>query len=419
MAGETDELVLGDLVSLTRGTTYQSALLGKPGPVLLGLASIQRNGGFRDDNLKTYGGDCPEKLTLHPGDIFVSLKDVTQAAELLGAVARVPNHIKAGRVTQDTVKLTFSRDDVSSRYIYWLLRTPAYREYCRAHATGTTNLGLPREDFLSFPIPRPTEREMSVVDLLDQLDDKIELNRLMNATLEATARTLFQSWFMDFDPVRAKLDGRKPSGMDLATASLFPNSFENEADGVVPKGWSLGTVKDAFELTMGQSPPGNTYNEIGEGMPFYQGRTDFGFRFPTRRMFCTAPTRYAKPGDTLVSVRAPVGDINMADEECCIGRGVAAVRHKSGAISYTYHSMANLYPDFAAYEAEGTVFGSINKQSFENLRCIVPPTGIVAAYEKIAGSLDEQIKNLEQQSRTLATLRDTLLPKLLRGEITR
>jgi len=147
MAGETDELVLGDLVSLTRGTTYQSALLGKPGPVLLGLASIQRNGGFRDDNLKTYGGDCPEKLTLHPGDIFVSLKDVTQAAELLGAVARVPDHIKAGRVTQDTVKLTFSRDDVSSRYIYWLLRTPAYREYCRAHATGTTNLGLPREDF--------------------------------------------------------------------------------------------------------------------------------------------------------------------------------------------------------------------------------------------------------------------------------
>jgi len=258
---------------------------------------------------------------------------------------------------------------------------------------------------------------MSVVDLLDQLDDKIELNRLMNATLEATARTLFQSWFMDFDPVRAKLDGRKPSGMDLATASLFPNSFENEADGVVPKGWSLGTVKDAFELTMGQSPPGNTYNEIGEGMPFYQGRTDFGFRFPTRRMFCTAPTRYAKPGDTLVSVRAPVGDINMADEECCIGRGVAAVRHKSGATSFTYHAMANLYPDFAAYEAEGTVFGSINKQNFENLRCIVPPPTIVTAYEKIAGSLDEQIKTNEQQFRTLATIRDTLLPKLLGGEL--
>ncbi|MFZ1828067.1 MAG: restriction endonuclease subunit S [Candidatus Competibacteraceae bacterium] len=162
---------------------------------------------------------------------------------------------------------------------------------------------------------------------------------------------------------------------------------------------------------MGQSPPGDTYNEEGNGLPFYQGRTDFGFRFPTRRIYCTAPTRYAKPGDTLVSVRAPVGDINMANEECCIGRGVAAVRHKSGATSFTYHSMANLYPDFARFEAEGTVFGSINKDSFEKLRFVIPTDEIVAAYERQAGPLDEQI-------RTLATLRDTLLPKLLSGELT-
>ena len=99
MVGDSNDLVLGDLVSLTRVTTYQSALLGQPGPVLLGLASIKRNGGFRDDNLKTYGGECPEKLTLRPGDIYVSLKDVTQAAELLGAIARVPPHIPSGRVT--------------------------------------------------------------------------------------------------------------------------------------------------------------------------------------------------------------------------------------------------------------------------------------------------------------------------------
>jgi type I restriction enzyme S subunit len=139
------------------------------------------------------------------------------------------------------------------------------------------------------------------------------------------ARTLFKSWFVDFDPVRAKLDGRQPLGLAPSTAALFPDHFSQEADHVAPKGWRIGTVKDAFDLTMGQSPPGETYNEEGIGLPFYQGRTDFGFRFPTRRIFCTAPTRYAKPGDTLVSVRAPVGDINKADEECCIGRGVAAV----------------------------------------------------------------------------------------------
>jgi len=253
--------------------------------------------------------------------------------------------------------------------------------------------------------------------VLGALDDKIELNRRMNVTLETMARALFQSWFVDFDPVRAKLDGRQPVGLDAATAALFPGHLEDSPLGHIPKGWAAGTVAEGFNLTMGQSPPGHTYNEEGNGLPFYQGRTDFGFRFPTRRIYCSAPTRYAKSGDTLISVRAPVGDINMASEECCIGRGVAAVRHKSGATSFTYHSMANLYPDFARFEAEGTVFGSINKGSFEKLRFVIPPTAIVAAYERQAAPLDDQIRTLENQSRTLATLRDTLLPKLLSGEL--
>jgi type I restriction enzyme S subunit len=231
------------------------------------------------------------------------------------------------------------------------------------------------------------------------------------------ARALFQSWFVDFDAVRAKSEGRQPEGMDAETAALFPSVFAESDLGMIPKGWEAGTLVNGFNFTMGQSPPGDTYNAEGNGLPFYQGRTDFGFRFPNRRIYCTAPTRYAKPGDTLVSVRAPVGDINLANEECCIGRGVAAVRHKSGATSFTYHSMSNLYPDFAQFETEGTVFGSINKASFEKLRFIIPPEKIVAAFERQSGPLDEQIRILEIQSRTLAALRDTLLPKLLSGEL--
>ena len=274
--------------------------------------------------------------------------------------------------------------------------------------------GLIRRFALNAP---PLAEQKAIAAVLGALDDKIELNRRMNATLEAMARALFQSWFVDFDPVRAKLDGRQPTGLDSATAALFPEHLEDSPLGHIPKGWKAGTVVEGFNLTMGQSPPGDTYNAEGNGLPFYQGRTDFGFRFPTRRIYCSAPTRYAKPGDTLVSVRAPVGDINMANEECCIGRGVAAVRHKSGATSFTYHSMANLYPDFARFEAEGTVFGSINKDSFEKLRFVIPPMEIIAAYERQAGALDEQVRTLEDQSRTLATLRDTLLPKLLSGEL--
>jgi len=295
---------------------------------------------------------------------------------------------------------------------------PAVKDWIVRHAVGATmpNLNTAIMSAVPFALP-PVAEQRAIAAVLGTLDDKIELNRQMNATLEAMARALFQSWFVDFDPVRAKLDGRTPVALDPATAALFPEHLEDSPLGHIPKGWKAGTVVESFNLTMGQSPPGDTYNEEGNGLPFYQGRTDFGLRFPTRRIYCSAPTRYAKPGDTLVSVRAPVGDINMANEECCIGRGVAGVRHKSGATSFTYHSMANLYPDFASFESEGTVFGSINKDSFEKLRFVIPPVEIVAAYERQAGPLDEQIRTLENQSRVLATLRDTLLPKLLSGEL--
>jgi len=155
---------LGELIELTRGTTYKGSLKDLPGPVLLGLASIKRNGGFRDDKLSTYGGDSPPTLVLGPGELYASLKDVTQSADLLGAVARVPRHIKQGRLTQDTVKMTFTDPSVSREIVYRSLMTEEYREFCRSHATGTTNLGLSRMDFLSYPIIDPGVEVRKIFD---------------------------------------------------------------------------------------------------------------------------------------------------------------------------------------------------------------------------------------------------------------
>ena len=305
------------------------------------------------------------------------------------------------------------KDDLDLRWLYYAMQY---------HKLGEIDDGSPipsttRSAVYAQEMQVPTLPEQKrIAHILGTLDDKIELNRRMNATLETMARALFKSWFVDFDPVRAKMDGRKPEGMDAETAALFPSAFQESPLGPIPKGWTAGKVSEAFNLIMGQSPPGETYNENEDGLPFYQGRTDFGFRYPTRRIYCTEPTRLAKEGDTLVSVRAPVGDINMADEKCCIGRGVAAIRHKTGATSFTYHTMASLALDFARFEAEGTVFGSINKQNFENLAIIVPTAEIIAAYESQAASLDNQVRINDRQSRTLTSLRDALLPKLLSGD---
>src|SRR5919197_516567 len=124
--------------------------------------------------------------------------------------------------------------------------------------------------------------------------------------------------------------------------------------GIYPRGFSLNTE---WPWPLVKSKDLVLLN-CGEAVPFYQGRADFSFRFPIRRVYCTAATRFAKAGDTLISVRAPVGDINMASEHCAIGRGVAAARHKTGSRSYSYQFMQSLKDVFARFEAEGTVFGS-------------------------------------------------------------
>jgi type I restriction enzyme S subunit len=258
--------------------------------------------------------------------------------------------------------------------------------------------------------------QRAIAHILGTLDDKIELNRRMNETLEAMARAMFKSWFVDFDPVRAKAEGRDPS-LPKYLAHLFPGRFGDSQLGEIPKGWRVGTIGEDFNLIMGQSPPGKTYNEIGEGMPFFQGRADFGFRYPIRRVYCTIPTRIANTGDTLVSVRAPVGDINMALETSCIGRGVAAIRHKSGSRSYTYYLMVSMIEVFGDFEAEGTIFGCINKGDFQRIKFIAPPPQLVLEFEKMAFPADQTIENQILQSRMLAAIRDALLPKLLSGDI--
>jgi len=271
----------------------------------------------------------------------------------------------------------------------------------------------------------------AIVYILGTLDNKIELNRRMSQTLEEMARAIFKSWFVDFDPVRAKAAVRREHpdwtnaqvsraacpNLKPEIAELFPDRFVDSELGEIPEGWKIGCIGNEFNITMGQSPPGNTYNEVGEGLPFYQGRTDFGFRFPMRRVYCTAPTRLAKKGDTLISVRAPVGDINIATEDCAIGRGVAAARHKSGSRSYTYQFMHAKADVFARFEAEGTVFGSIGKKDFNIIRCLVPPKIVVTAFDRLIVQLDDRISINENQSYTLAALRDALLPKLISGDI--
>src|SRR5262245_36870967 len=180
MTGEAVWKTVGDYVKLQRGTTYRGNLVGQPGPVLLGLGSIEPGGGFRADNFKTFGGECPAKLMLGPGDLYVALKGATKDGSMVGSIARVPMDIHSGRLTQDTARLDFfERDQETVSHLYWVLRSPQYRQYCEGRLTGSASASFSRDDFLCYPIPPMTCASKALVGALDAVEAKIEGNRRM------------------------------------------------------------------------------------------------------------------------------------------------------------------------------------------------------------------------------------------------
>ena len=372
---------------------------------------------FDHDGLAFISDEQAEGLrgvVLRPADILLN---ITGDGITFGRACMVPKDVLPACVNQHVSIIRLDPQRADAGYVLAFLTHPDVKSYIESFNAGGSRRAVTKGHIESFRLPLPPLPEQrAIAHILGTLDDKIELNRRINETLEAMARALFKSWFVDFDPVRSKAEGRD-SGLPKPFADLLPDSFEDSELGEIPKGWVVGSVDDEFDLTMGQSPPGETYNEVGEGLPFYQGRADFGIRFPTRRVYCNAPTRLASAGDALISVRAPVGDINIATERCAIGRGVAAARHKTGSRSYSYQFMHSIEEVFARFEGEGTVFGSIGKKDFHAIPCVMPPRDLVLAFEKCLSPIDERIEVNERESRTLATLRDTLLPKLLAGEV--
>jgi len=419
MASEGHRRMLGDYFTLQRGTTYKSRLLGQPGPVLLGLATIQRNGGFRADSLHTYGGESPAKLLVQPGDLYLSLKDVTQSADLLGAVARLPIDHPPGRLTQDTVKLKPKGPDVPLDYLYWLLRTPQYRSYCGAHATGTTNLGLAREDFLAFPAPEPTPLQRKIVETLGTLDDKIELNRKMNRTLEAMAQAIFKSWFADFDPVRAKAAGRDP-GLSKKIADLFPDSFEDSELGEIPEGWTMGTLDEVAEhprrgVQPNQIEPDTPYIAL-EHMPrrcialsdwgTAEGLESNKFRFRTGEiLFGKLRPYFHKVGV------APLDGVCSTDIVVVAPRSL----HWFGFVFAHISSVP-----FVEYTNASSTGTKMPRTSWSEMACyhvVIPPKQLAEAFTNQIRPIVDRIISSIHESRAIASLRDALLPKLISGEL--
>ncbi len=335
-----------------------------------------------------------------PNDLILTLKGSQN-----GAVCLVPENVDFV-IAQDMVALRVNENIMDSHYLLAALRSREVQHQIKTLDVSGVIPHLKKSDFDKLILPYPSEGDRKFIGRTYYLlTKKIDSLRKQNETLEQIAQTLFKRWFVDFEFPDESGNPYKSSGGKMVASDL----------GEIPEGWRVGTLGNEFTILMGQSPPGDSYNKSSIGQIFYQGRTDFGFRFPTNRLYTTEPKRMANQFDTLVSVRAPVGDINMANEVCCIGRGLGAV--KSELKSYCFNKLKSLKNKFDVFEGEGTVFGSLSKSDFNDIDTIIPYTAISEKYDSIAWKIDNKVYNNTKEIESLIQLRDTLLPKLMSGEI--
>ena len=316
------------------------------------------------------------------GDVVVTISGN------VGQIAYIPNNSQYAEylVSQRQFRVTFDTEQVYVPDLVYYFHTyeGQHKILAFANQTGVPALAQPLKNFKRITVNLPTLNEQKrVASICEAITGKIETNDQINDNLQQQAMALYASMFLD------------------------NSALETTA----------GTLKDIADITMGQSPSGSSYNEDGNGEVFYQGRAEFGYRFPTRRLYTTEPKRMAEAGDVLLSVRAPVGDLNVAYERCCIGRGLGAIHGRNGYESFVLYTMFALRPQLDVYNGEGTVFGSINRSALNDMPIDIPSEDAIAAFEAIARPMDDMIRSNYEENCRLQELRDFLLPRLMSGEV--
>ena len=318
----------------------------------------------------------------------------------------IPHYLNENFYPHNTTLFVKDFKGNDRKYIYYLLKHLKLNDFKTGSGVPTMNRNHLHPLKVNAFIDKNYQVKLS--SILSILDQKIALNNQINEELEAMAKTLYDYWFVQFDFPDENGKPYKSSGGKM----VYNDQLKRE----IPEGWGVEKLENIANITMGQSPKGTSYNEVGEGMLFFQGSTDFGWRFPVARQYTTEPSRIAEEDDILLSVRAPVGTLNIADTRCCIGRGLAAINSKVGANSYIFNVMQDFKKLFDMMNSVGTTFGSITKDDLYSLKLIYPPNELLKKFDKSVNSFDIEIKNRSRQNQELTQLRDWLLPMLMNGQ---
>jgi type I restriction enzyme S subunit len=429
MAGEWQMDSLGELIDVKHGFAFQGELIhDEPrGDVLLTPGNFAIGGGFKGDKLKYYDGPVPEEFVLREGDLLVTMTDLSKQADTLGYAAFVPHepgrrYLHNQRLGKVLIK---SPNAVDARFLQYLLRSAEYRHEVLASATGTTVKHTSPERIKRFHFRRPPLPEQrAIAHILGTLDDKIELNRRMNETLEAMARALFKSWFVDFDSVRAKSEGRDP-GLPKKIADLFPARLVDSELGEVPEGWGVGRFDEVVEQLRDQENPLASPNVPFQhfSIPAFdesqRPKTEFGASIKSLKL-------RVPPGVILLSKLNPeiervwLVDVEATDRAVCSTEFLVLRPRPLYGRSFAYClARSTLFRQRIESLVTGTSKSHQRAQvdAILTLAVIRPPKPLVDAFEKTASPLLSRTLACRRETRTLAALRDALLTKLISGEL--
>jgi len=395
---------LGDVAGVLGGYAFKSKWFNPKGngsPVIK-IQNLSKNGLIERNKIEfvdtSLVGSDLSRFKVKSGDYLVAMTGATagKTAILKGSDKDFYLNQRVGKFfVKDPSKLDY-------KYLVYSISTPMNRAVLKKLADGSAQGNMSStqiEESLELVIPPSIVQQRMISSILATFDDKIELNNKNAKTLEEMSQAIFKEWFVNFHfPGYEKVE-----------------TVDTEF-GKIPKGWIPGHLSDIAKITMGQSPLSKFYNFKGDGLPFHQGVTNFGSRFPHHEVYCTEKNRVAQKGDLLFSIRAPVGRINISDAEIVLGRGVAGIRHKDNAQSYIYYLLKRLFKKEDSLGG-GSVFPSVTKADMENMKVLIPNQNVVKHFEETVRYMDQQIEFVEKENQKLSKLSDLLLPKLMKGEI--
>ena len=404
---------LGDIAKIEISGVDKKTIEGETPVRLCNFVDVYYNWAITKEKAKSFMVASAKQTEIDKCSIGKGMVAITKDSETrddIGVATYIADDFEYVLLGYHCALITPNPAVVDGKYLNAFMHTRYIQKYFENNASGSgQRYTLSNDTIGNIPVLIPSiEEQRTIGKVLADIDRKIELNKLINDNLEAMAKQLYDYWFVQFDFPNEEGKPYKSSG----GAMVWNEKLKRK----IPQEWSNGILSDVANITMGQSPDGSSYNEDGEGIIFYQGSTDFGLRFPDIRQYTTSPSRYANKGDILMSVRAPVGALNIANNDCCIGRGLSALSSKIGSMTHLYYLMNDFRLKFEGMNSAGTTFGSITKNELFSLPVIIPTKSVISEFEQVCEPIFYKQMIIGEEINALTKQRDELLPLLMNGQ---